>query len=266
MLSILSILYVSTSLATAPITIPNACPANLPFGNPEISEVTIDICHTGYYSAYSEEYKLPLFVAWPLTAEHSMGCIGRVGNFQHDPLANGKDADPTDYSRSGFDKGHLADDGDFGWDETESRESFYMTNMTPQFPNLNRGLWKVVETKSRAWATDRGEVIIYAGPIVDSSDNKLPNNVDIPSRFWKVVYDPKANEAATFIMPNQKINTGKLSDLVASVAEVEQAAGITIPLPATYDKTQPTDLDKWLVNLSKWNHDKQVHCASNINQ
>lgn len=265
MLSILSFLF-TTSLVTTPVIVPNSCPANLPYGNPVISEVTTNICHTGYFTAYSTTRKIPLFVAWPLTAEHTMGCIGRIGRFQHDPDANGEDASPADYNHSGFDRGHLADDADFGWDATESRESFYMTNMTPQYPNLNRGLWKVVETDSRVWASTRGALEIYAGPIILDTDNKLTDNVDVPAHFWKVVYDPKTNEAAAFIMPNTKTSTAQVPELAVSVSVIERSANIIIPLPATYDKHTPTDLTKWPADLNAWNHNKIAHCASNINQ
>ena len=265
MLSILSALLISTSLAS-PVSVSNACPANLPFGNPTISQITVDICHTGYYSAYNEQLKIPMFVAWPLTSEHAMGCIGRVGKFQHDPLEEGRDAAPQDYNHSGYDRGHLADDGDFGWDATESRESFYMTNMTPQHPNLNRGMWKVVEELSRVWASTRGKVIIYAGPIVDTSDSKLSGVVDVPSSFWKVVYDPKTNEAAAFIMPNANTLSAQVSEFVVSVDKIEKAAGITVPLPASFDKHSPTDLSKWPADTKKWSQDKRAHCAANILQ
>jgi endonuclease G len=265
MLSFLSILFTTTTLAATPI--PNPCPANLPYGAPNLTEVATNVCHTGYYSAYDTKDKLPIFVAWPLTSEHAMGCIGRVGIFQHDPLVTGLDTEPSYYNHSGFDRGHLADDADFGWSETESRESFYMTNMTPQVPGLNRGGWKTVETWSRVWASDRGGLIIYAGPILNVTDVKFSiDNIDVPARFWKVIYDPKTNEAAAFIMPNQKVTADQVPQLATSVSAVEQATGMNIPLPVSYDKKQATDLSKWPVNLGKWNHDKMAHCAANINQ
>ena len=243
------------------------CPNNLPYGQPTLNKSVIQICHTGYFTDYSAELKIPLFVSWTLTSEHAIGCIQRdkvnSDRFQHDPLANGVDAKPSKYTKSGFDTGHLADAGDFDWNMSEFIESFYMTNMTPQVPGLNRGGWKTVEGWTRVWAHDRGGIVIYAGPIVSSIDKKLAGDIDIPQSFWKIIYDPKRNEAIAFIMPNQNVNAHDVRQYIVSVNKIEALASITIPLPTSYNKDATSNLSEWVVNTTAFLHAKQSFCAIN---
>jgi endonuclease G len=257
----------------------NICSNSLPYGLPVIthddflisaikgSQPVLNICHTGYYSAYSAQYKLPIFVAWTLTSDHSIGCIQRDkvngDRFQHDPAANGTDANPSEYSKSGYDTGHLADAGDFDWDMKEFIESFYMTNMTPQVPGLNRGGWKTVEGWTRIWAHDRGEILVYTGPVIDPSDEKLANDIDIPKSFWKVIYDAKKNEAIAFLMPNQKVDAHSVGQYIVSISNIESLTHITLPLPSSYDKNKVSNLNDWSVNTTAFLHAKQSFCAIN---
>ena len=65
-------------------------------------------------------------------------------------------AEPADYVGSGFDMGHIAPDGDMRWDPDVERKSSMLSNMTPQLPGLNRGLWKLLKTAVRAGADQSG--------------------------------------------------------------------------------------------------------------
>ena len=84
-------------------------------------------------------------MAWTLTARQAQGTAPRYDKFQADPKVRGAKAYPSDYTRSGYDRGHMAPAGDMKWSETAMQESFYMSNVCPQNRNLNRGDWKDLE-------------------------------------------------------------------------------------------------------------------------
>lgn len=187
------------------------------------------IRHTGYTLSYDADYKTPQWVAWTLTARQAQGTQPRYDKFQADPEVRGAKAYPSDYTRSGYDRGHMAPAGDMKWSETAMQESFYMTNVCPQNRNLNRGDWKDLEELERTWAIRYGAVNIAAGPIYYS---KKParigaNKVAVPDAFFKVllVNYPKSPKAYGFIFKNEAGNR-PLSYYQLTVDEVEEQTGM----------------------------------------
>ena len=103
------------------------------------------IQHLGYTVSYNPEWLVPNWVAYELTNFETGGEQERKNHFKPDPLVNGDPVVTSDYSNSGYDRGHMAPAADMKWSEQAMRESFYMTNMCPQLHNLNAGDWKDLE-------------------------------------------------------------------------------------------------------------------------
>ncbi|MBF1450033.1 MAG: DNA/RNA non-specific endonuclease, partial [Prevotella oris] len=94
----------------------------------------------GYVVSYNPETHIPNWVAWQLTESHTTGPYKRKGiEFQEDNEAEGVKVNTFDYSRSGYDRGHMCPSGDNKWDKTAQQQSFLMTNICPQNHNLNAG-------------------------------------------------------------------------------------------------------------------------------
>ena len=119
----------------------------------------------GYTLSYNADYKTPQWVAWELTKKETKGKEGRTDKFLPDPDVRGAKAYTGDYTKSGYDRGHMAPAADMKWSKQAMEESFYMSNICPQNPNLNRGDWNDLEEKSRQWAKKYGAVYIACGPI-----------------------------------------------------------------------------------------------------
>jgi endonuclease G len=105
----------------------------------------------------------------------------------------------------------MAPAGDMKWDERAMQESFYMSNMCPQAPNLNKGDWRVLEERCRKWAERYGTLFIACGPIVNESVNHKKigrsNKVLVPDGFFKVVLKLGEHPSAIgFIFPNDDCN------------------------------------------------------------
>ena len=189
------------------------------------------IKHKAYTLAFNPNYKTPHWVGWELTAQESEGEAERDDQFIPDPKANGHSAYSSDYSRSGYDRGHMAPAGDMKWDAMAMSESFYMTNICPQVHSLNAGKWNSLEKKCRELAKKFGKVYITCGPIYTSKKPKVigANRVAVPDAFYKVILIPNANNgepiAMGFVFQNKKEVRTLISHQL-TVDRVEEMTGL----------------------------------------
>ena len=195
---------------------------------PSLKDSTQLIKHLGYVLEYNEACEQAAWVAYSLTKQETSGIIERGDNFTVDPQVKTGSANKVDYLKSGFDRGHLAPAADMKWSEQAMDESFYFSNMSPQLPSFNRGIWKRLEEKMRDWAIIYDSILIVTGPVLNSSLTKIgPNEVCVPTHYYKVILDFKKTQskAIGFIMPN----SGSKEDLrsfAVSVDSVEQITGL----------------------------------------
>ena len=208
---------------------------------------------TAYTASYNSDTRLPNWVAWQLTAEHTSGPHKRGGiDFAEDEDVPEPRATDWDYYRSGYDRGHLCPSADNKWSEAAQRESFLFTNICPQNHSLNAGDWNEMEQQCRRWAKELGSIYIVSGPILYKSKHKTigKNKVVVPEAFFKVVLCTEGEpKAIGFIYKNQPGNRPK-GDYVNSVDEVERITGIDF-FPALPDDVESrveasADIADWL--------------------
>ena len=165
---------------------------------------------------------------------------GRTNKFLPDPDVRGAKAYTGDYTKSGYDRGHMAPAADMKWNKQAMEESFYMSNICPQNPNLNRGDWNDLEEKSRQWAKKYGAVYIACGPIYDTKRPKRigNNKVAVPHAFYKVILinDKKNPQAIGFIFPNSAGHK-PLKKYMVTVDSVEKRTDIDF-FPALPDEIE----------------------------
>jgi endonuclease G len=132
-----------------------------------------------------------------------------------------------DYRGSGFDLGHLCPAGDMKLNLTSMTETFYMSNISPQKPAFNRGIWKKLEKRVRNWAMSYGRIYVVTAGVLTSNKGKIGSNgVSIPKYFYKVVYDPKGQgKMIAFLLPNEK-SAKPLHEFVVSVDYLESITDI----------------------------------------
>lgn len=202
------------------------------------------ISHTGYSFVYSEEHEQAKWIAYELTKEETNSLFERTDKFLVDPLVSTGTAENSDYAKSGYDKGHLAPAADMGWSALTMKESFYFSNMSPQLPGFNRGVWKRLEELMRSWAIDNKAIYIVTGPLLSKGLPAIGSNgVSIPNYYYKVVLDYTQPEihAIGFVLPNAS-SSASLSTFAVSIDEVERQTGIDF-FPALPDD-QETKLEK----------------------
>ena len=189
------------------------------------------LCRMGYLLAHDPEFKTPIWVAERLTKDRALGTHPRKDAFKADPdLEPEERAELTDYKGSGYDRGHMAPAANVKWDVIAMQESFLLSNMVPQVgKKMNQGIWAALEEKARNWAIERGEVFIFTGPIYNddkASKTVGANKVGVPDKLYKIVYDPQAEEAIAFLMPNAPLETKDLPKYIVSVREIETETGL----------------------------------------
>ena len=184
---------------------------------------------TGFSIGYSEELRIPLWVAWELTKEETSGPIPRESNFFPDPDVTHQ-ADNGDYKGSGWSRGHMVPAGDMKWNSTAMHDCCLMTNICPQHPKLNTGAWSKLENKCRnTYAQKYASVYIVCGPIVNKDCQSIGNNnVVVPSAFYKVLLVKTSDtgyQAIGFIYTNDDSTQG-MQTAACSVDEVEAITGL----------------------------------------
>lgn len=185
------------------------------------------IHYRGFDVNFNPSEHIPNWVAWELTATEAQGTVKRSDNFVADTRVKGS-ATPEDYKYAPWDRGHMAPAGDMKWDKQAMAESFYMTNMAPQFPDLNRGSWNKLEQKCREWAIADSVIYIVCGPIPGETPlaHIGPSSVTVPARFFKVIISPYANppRGIGFIFNNGE-NPGGMQQCAVSIDSVEAVTG-----------------------------------------
>jgi endonuclease G len=201
------------------------------FINPEIPFIRPDdqiVRHLGYTLCYNEKHEQASWVAYDLTRNEAAGGYERTNKFIVDPSVSTGSATAADYANSGYDRGHLAPAGDMGWSATAMAESFYYSNMSPQVPGFNRGIWKKLEEQVRTWATTDSVLYVVTGPVLTEGLPTIgPNMVSVPKYYYKVLldYHKPGFKAIGFVLPNIA-SSQPLSDFAVSVDSVERLTGI----------------------------------------
>lgn len=238
------------------------CSTVLNYGEPTVPGNIQKVCHQNYTSYYDLDMKIPRLVVYHLTGEHTFGCLPRKANFHADQqLPPTSRQIPMEYRGSDWDLGHMAPDQDMAWDATALYNSFNTVNIAPQKPGMNRQGWERGEESVRAWAMERGEVLIYVGDIVDPNPDHIGNGITIPRAFFKVVVDPKTNEFIAYEMNNADTPKQDMSAFITPVQKIEQDSGITIPLPEGADKSKNVAL--WHTASSDWRKRHKELCKGN---
>jgi len=224
--------------------------------------------HTYFILSYSERNEQAEWVAYELTKSRVYGEVSRTDNFREDPLVKTGSATLNDYKGSGYDRGHLAPAGDMKFSKTAMSESFYMSNMSPQIPGFNRGIWKKLEGQVRIWAVENEHIYIVTGGILSSKIGSIGNSVTIPKYYYKVILDYKEPgiKAIALILPNEK-GTKQLDEYVVTIDRVENLTGIDFfpALPDDLENKLEADSDpsKWSfkpITISSSSKSQSVRC------
>lgn len=201
----------------------------------EINRIgTVMLCNGQYAVLVSQQKRAPLWSAEDLTEENLeiADKTERHGSFMPDTrLPKSMQVQTSEYNRSHYDRGHMTPSGDEPGFAAQ-KESFLLSNIVPQTPELNRGPWLGVESAVRGWARQEGEIFVVTGPGYDPDSFQTigPHHIPVPAVIWKAIYDPAGNGAGAYIC----LNTYTPSCRITSLAMLTQLVGID-PFPGLDD-------------------------------
>ena len=125
---------------------------------------------------------------------------------------------PSDYVNSGYDKGHLVPSRSMRFTASAAQQTFFMSNIAPQLPVINRGVWKSVESDTRKWAQLRGKLAVVVGCIHSLEHPRcVKGKVAIPTSFYMAITHCRTGNCIGFHIPN--------TEEAAEVAEKSQLQG-----------------------------------------
>jgi endonuclease G len=207
--------------------------------------------HTYYMLSYNEKYEQANWVYYNLTDSMVINSeVERNNTFRIDNMIANGSAKPTDYTKSGYDRGHLCPAGDMGFSPVAMSESFLMSNISPQIPDFNRGIWKELEGTVRQWAKTEKSIAIVTGPVFNDNKGQIgQDNVLVPGYFFKIIYDKTGDpKMIAFLLPNAKSDR-PLTDFAVTTDEIERLTGFDFfsQLPNAIE----TDLEN-KIELSPW--------------
>lgn len=243
---------------------------NLALGNPSKASTTNEnnylIVKPQYTLSYSRERSSANWVSWHLSSAW-LGTAERTDNFRADE-ALPKDwyrVQGADYLNSGFDRGHLCPSGDRDANKQDNEATFLMTNIVPQAPNHNRGVWADLENYCRKVAAEGNELYIIAGVYGTAGTGTaggksftLDNGkMIVPQNFWKVMVilpigqndinriTEQTRVIAVYIPNRQTVLNTKWDEYRLSVDDLERITGYDFlsKVPAKIQQVLEADAD-----------------------
>ena len=228
------------------------------------------IRHLGYTLSYNEKHEQANWVAYQLTADETHKIVARSNDFESDAAVSTGSATGDDYKGSGYDRGHLAPAADMGWSLQSMQESFYYSNMSPQLPGFNRGIWKRLEELVRQWAVDNQAVYVVTGPVLSEGLSTIGSNkVSVPLYYYKVLldYSEPSLKGIAFILPNASSSL-PLRSYAVSIDSVEKVTGLdffpAIPDPEEQRVEKTLCIDCWSWSSSTTHASTSHHSSSTV--
>ena len=208
---------------------------NAPWGVPRADLI---LNRLGYVLGYDLKQRLLSWIAYSIGP--TIQRVPRTQKFIADPaIAREKQASPSDYRQSGYDRGHMISPADlFFKGPVTVQEAFYMTTVTPQTPWLNRQLWRDLEVRVRDAVQSRQQhAFVIAGPLfIDSPEDSNfefetigEGRSPVPTHFFRIraMATPDGGvDVFGLIVPNSDDGTLELTHYMVPISEIEQKSGL----------------------------------------
>ena len=191
-------------------------------GRPDESDSLIRLQKSRFLVYYNINKNCPALVCWSLSKSdlgHNHRPAGQ--SFLTDPACPRPRAKSSNYTRSGFQRGHLCPSADRSASVELMRATFVMSNVAPMYPELNMQGFAQAEEHSRALAWANHRCLLVAGAFFSSDSLRYLNksSVGIPDSFFRACIVPDAPELSVFwLFPNDTKATREATFRVSSSA------------------------------------------------
>lgn len=239
------------------------------FGNP-VGDITDSLGWTGHDAVYEYDIEAPsngvffagapkrlsdkapsditvidrgsFKIGWSASLRHPVWCAYCVG--PDAPYEDGKRPSftkdrsvasaprPGDYTNSGYDRGHMVPNHAIAsrYGDAERRKTFMMSNISPQTPSLNRGVWREFEHRiADLWTRKYGRIWVIVGCIVSPSEEKLSgSDIDIPHSYYQIITAQQGYEIRTLavLFPQNTPWDAWAARYLTNIDEIEEMSGL----------------------------------------
>lgn len=188
------------------------------------------VVYRGYVVNYDTAHKVPAFTIHKLTPKQITDSAGtwaeRSDRFWVDPRLGDLSATSADYYKSGYDRGHHVPAGDFVYSQGLKDESFAFTNVSPQAPKLNRGVFAALELRIResVLACNCDAYVVTGTIFLKTKDETIGDgHVGVPTHIFKLAYFPSKGRMYAYRFPNYlEAYSDVIRDYQCTVDELEQ--------------------------------------------
>ncbi len=167
---------------------------------------TLNIC-------YDYTYKSAKYVSYTLDGKqvNSLNISDRPSFYIEPQIPSGYEVSSNDYTNSGYDRGHLAPDASFDYNQDDLKTTYSMANIIPQDHTVNGTLWTKAEQYARDMAVEYGEVDVLNGVVFDNNPDYIGGEIAISIGFWKQISNDSKGFKRCFYYDNF-ISTDTSSD------------------------------------------------------
>ncbi len=206
-----------------------------------------------YLIYYDQDIMQARFALHKLESADTRGSANRHGlRFNENEPTMLPVASYSDYSGSGFDRGHLVPAADFQCCQEQLEETFAMSNVAPFDSLLNRYAWAELEKKTRQWARRYGELYVITGPVFEHRMQYFGKYTDIsvPTHFYKLLVRYSTNSSIpestiAFLLPNEPTPHFVMERQMVSIDDLEAKTGLD------FFKSLPDELEDKLENARR---------------
>jgi endonuclease G len=143
------------------------------------------VVHTQWVASYDSLKKNPRWTSWELTKSW-LGNVDRTDRWIKDGALSFTQAADSDYSGSGYQRGHICPSADRTRTTTDNQNTFLFTNVVPQTAESNTAVWAGLENQERTLARTN-HVFITVGQIYEGAPKSIGRGVRVPSSMFKVI-------------------------------------------------------------------------------
>lgn len=178
---------------------------------------------------YDENRRNPAWVAYRIAGPAAHENAERPSTFSVDRQTAAR-VSHNDYSRSGYDRGHMAPNYVIAtrYGRAAQEETFLMSNIVPQDPDLNQGPWRIIEEQMARRASAFDVVYVITGPIYDDRPEFLnASQIEIPDAFFKAAVGIRKGSITmiAFIAYQDVDRNTRIESLLTSVDAIEALTG-----------------------------------------
>lgn len=178
---------------------------------------------------WSDSLKHPVWCAYHVARDRKFE-DGKRPSFMIDKTT-GAAPRPADYTNSGYDRGHMVPNHAIisRYGEEARRQTFLMSNIAPQSPALNRGVWRDLEHRiADLWTARYGEIWVIVGAIPSSHGATFSGGIDIPDSFYQIIIAQEGLDvrALAVLIPQSVSWNAWAARHIISIDDLEELTGL----------------------------------------